>query len=48
MTPRPFLVRLNDTADLGVLVPPKKQDGDAAEPAAQSDAAVGGGAGAGV
>ncbi|MFI7603151.1 histidine phosphatase family protein [Actinoplanes sp. NPDC049681] len=45
---RPFLVRLNDTADLGVLVPPKKDDGDAADPAAQSDAAVGGGAGAGV
>ncbi|MEV8503254.1 histidine phosphatase family protein [Actinoplanes sp. NPDC051475] len=45
---RPFLVRLNDTADLGVLVPPKKTDGDAAEPASQSDAAVGGGAGAGV
>jgi probable phosphomutase (TIGR03848 family) len=45
---RPFLVRLNDTADLGVLVPPKKADGDAAEPAARSDAAVGGGAGGGV
>ncbi|BCJ56417.1 phosphoglycerate mutase [Actinoplanes sp. NBRC 14428] len=45
---RPFLVRLNDTADLSALVPPKKADGQAADPASQSDAAVGGGAGAGV
>ncbi|MEV4642585.1 histidine phosphatase family protein [Actinoplanes sp. NPDC049548] len=45
---RPFLVRLNDTADLTSLVPVKKAGDDAAEPAAQSDAAVGGGAGAGV
>jgi len=35
---RPFLVRLNDTADLAALVPKDK--------AASSDAAVGGGAGA--
>lgn len=39
---RPFLVRLNDTTDLAALVPPK----DAR--AASSDAAVGGGAAAGV
>jgi probable phosphomutase (TIGR03848 family) len=39
---RPFLVRLNDTADLAGLVAAKKTDGQA------SDAAVGGGAGAGV
>ncbi|WP_199513019.1 histidine phosphatase family protein [Nucisporomicrobium flavum] len=45
---RPFLVRLNDTADLAGLIPVKKEDGQAADPAAQSDAAVGGGAGAGV
>ncbi|MEV4708055.1 histidine phosphatase family protein [Actinoplanes sp. NPDC049316] len=45
---RPFVVRLNDTADLAGLIPAKKEDGQAADPAAQSDAAVGGGAGAGV
>ncbi|GGQ63465.1 MSMEG_4193 family putative phosphomutase [Couchioplanes azureus] len=45
---RPFLVRLNDTADLAGLVPPPRTDGQAVDPAAQSDAAVGGGAGAGV
>jgi probable phosphomutase (TIGR03848 family) len=45
---RPFLVRLNDTADLSSLVPPKPENGRAADPAAQSDAAVGGGAGGGV
>ncbi|OJF12453.1 histidine phosphatase family protein [Couchioplanes caeruleus] len=45
---RPFLVRLNDTADLAGLVPPPRTAGQAVEPAAQSDAAVGGGAGAGV
>lgn len=38
---RPFLLRLNDTADLAALIPPKSQ-------AEQSDAAVGGGAGSGV
>jgi probable phosphomutase (TIGR03848 family) len=37
---RPFLLRLNDTADLAGLVPADKE-------AEQSDAAVGGGAGAG-
>ncbi|MGX6603786.1 MSMEG_4193 family putative phosphomutase [Micromonosporaceae bacterium Da 78-11] len=45
---RPFVVRLNDTADLTSLVPPKPAPGTEADPAAQSDAAVGGGAGAGV
>ncbi|GAA2602127.1 histidine phosphatase family protein [Winogradskya consettensis] len=39
---RPFLVRLNDTADLAALVPPP------ATSASSSDAAVGGGAQAGV
>ncbi len=38
---RPFLLRLNDTADLAGLVPAKSE-------AQQSDAAVGGGAGAGI
>jgi probable phosphomutase (TIGR03848 family) len=38
---RPFVVRVNDTADLATLVPPPQA-------AAESDAAVGGGAGAGV
>jgi probable phosphomutase (TIGR03848 family) len=38
---RPFVVRMNDTGELGSLVPPKAE-------AADSDAAVGGGAGAGV
>ena len=37
---RPFLVRLNDTADLAGLIPPTSK-------AAESDAAVGGGGGAG-
>jgi probable phosphomutase (TIGR03848 family) len=37
---RPFLLRLNDTADLTGLIPPKTGSG-----AASSDAAVGGGAG---
>jgi probable phosphomutase (TIGR03848 family) len=41
---RPFLVRLNDTADLtGLIPPPRTED----QPAAGSDAAVGGGAGGG-
>jgi probable phosphomutase (TIGR03848 family) len=39
---RPFLVRLNDTADLAALVPPKRRRRRAAN---TSDAAVGGGAG---
>jgi probable phosphomutase (TIGR03848 family) len=39
---RPFLVRLNDTADLAALVPPKRRRRRAAT---TSDAAVGGGAG---
>ncbi|GAA2708341.1 MULTISPECIES: histidine phosphatase family protein [Actinoplanes] len=42
---RPFLVRVNDTGELASLVP-RKTDGE--KPAEQSDAAVGGGAGAGV
>ncbi|MEU4623800.1 MSMEG_4193 family putative phosphomutase [Actinoplanes sp. NPDC023801] len=42
---RPFLVRVNETGELGSLVPPKS---DGREKAADSDAAVGGGAGAGV
>jgi probable phosphomutase (TIGR03848 family) len=41
---RPFVVRVNDTAELASLVPPKP----AASSVATSDAAVGGGAGAGV
>jgi probable phosphomutase (TIGR03848 family) len=41
---RPFLVRLNDTADLSALVPPPKP-AEGALP--ESDAAVGGGAGGG-
>ncbi|GAB1641158.1 histidine phosphatase family protein [Krasilnikovia sp. MM14-A1259] len=46
---RPFLVRLNDTADLASLVPPKPaRRRRSARPAESSDAAVGGGAGAGV
>ena len=40
---RPFLVRLNDTADLSALVPPKPAGGALPE----SDAAVGGGTGGG-
>jgi probable phosphomutase (TIGR03848 family) len=38
---RPFVVRVNDTADLATLIPPPQA-------VAESDAAVGGGAGAGV
>jgi probable phosphomutase (TIGR03848 family) len=38
---RPFVVRVNDTADLATLVPPQQAS-------SESDAAVGGGAGAGV
>ena len=45
---RPFVVRLNDTADLASLVPPKPKRRRTARPAAQSDAAVGGGAGGGL
>lgn len=45
---RPFVVRLNDTSDLASLVPPKPKRRRTARPAAQSDAAVGGGAGAGL
>jgi probable phosphomutase (TIGR03848 family) len=40
---RPFLVRLNDTADLTALIPPKPAEGALPE----SDAAVGGGTGGG-
>jgi broad specificity phosphatase PhoE len=39
---RPFVVRLNDTADLQSLIPPPSADAE------RSDAAVGGGAGGGV
>ena len=42
---RPFLVRLNDTCDLAGLIPPKHTRRRARRPAADSDAAVGGGAG---
>lgn len=45
---RPFVVRVNDTADLSSLVPPKPKRRRSARPAVSSDAAVGGGAGAGV
>jgi hypothetical protein len=46
---RPFLVRLNDTADLSTLMPPEPaRRRRATRPAATSDAAVGGGAGGGV
>ena len=45
---RPFVVRVNDTADLSSLVPPKPKRRRSARPAASSDAAVGGGAGAGL
>jgi broad specificity phosphatase PhoE len=41
---RPFLVRLNDTADLSTLAPPPKRR---RRRAVTSDAAVGGGAGGG-
>jgi hypothetical protein len=44
---RPFLVRLNDTADLAGLIPPKRPRRRVRRPAADSDAAVGGGAGGG-
>jgi len=40
---RPFLVRLNDTADLAALIPAKSENGQVGT---QSDAAVGGGSGA--
>ncbi|GIE31526.1 phosphoglycerate mutase [Actinoplanes italicus] len=42
---RPFVVRVNETGELASLVPPKS---DGREKAADSDAAVGGGAGGGV
>ena len=42
---RPFVLRLNDTGDLGGLVPRKRRRRRPARPAAESDAAVGGGAG---
>ncbi|MEV0897456.1 MSMEG_4193 family putative phosphomutase [Actinoplanes sp. NPDC049802] len=42
---RPFVVRLNETGELGSLVPPRT---GGREKAAESDAAVGGGAGGGV
>ena len=45
---RPFVVRVNDTGDLASVVPPKPARRRRARPAAQSDAAVGGGVGAGV
>jgi probable phosphomutase (TIGR03848 family) len=45
---RPFVVRVNDTADLSSLVPPKPKRRRSAPSAASSDAAVGGGAGTGV
>jgi probable phosphomutase (TIGR03848 family) len=45
---RPFVVRVNDSADLASLVPPKPARRRRGRPAARSDAAVGGGAGAGV
>ncbi|MGC4816010.1 MSMEG_4193 family putative phosphomutase [Micromonospora sp. DT63] len=45
---RPFLLRLNDTGgDLGALAPPPRKRRRAAASAADSDAPVGGGAGAG-
>ncbi len=42
---RPFVVRVNETGELASLVPPKS---DGREKSADSDAAVGGGAGGGV
>ena len=45
---RPFLVRLNDTADLAGLIPPKRRARRSGRAAATSDAAVGGGAGGSV
>ncbi|GAA4971806.1 histidine phosphatase family protein [Actinoplanes utahensis] len=42
---RPFVVRVNETGELASLVPPKSEGEDRAR---ESDAAVGGGAGAGV
>ncbi|GGL03838.1 MSMEG_4193 family putative phosphomutase [Mangrovihabitans endophyticus] len=44
---RPFVLRLNDTADLSGLVPPPKGRRRAARAAPSSDAVVGGGGGAG-
>jgi probable phosphomutase (TIGR03848 family) len=45
---RPFVVRVNDSAELASLVPPKPSEKAGETPAAESDAAVGGGAGGGV
>jgi broad specificity phosphatase PhoE len=45
---RPFVVRVNDTADLSSLVPPKPKRRRSAPATASSDAAVGGGGGTGV
>lgn len=42
---RPFVVRLNDTADLASLVPAKPKRRRSSRPPATSDAAVGGGGG---
>jgi probable phosphomutase (TIGR03848 family) len=44
---RPFVVKVNDTTDLASLVPPKPGRRRSARTASSSDAAVGGGAGAG-
>lgn len=43
---RPFVIRVNDSADLASLVPAKPARKRRARPAAESDAEVGGGAGA--
>lgn len=45
---RPFIVRLNDTGELGGLVPPRGRRRRSGRPAAQSDAPVGGSAGGGI
>jgi probable phosphomutase (TIGR03848 family) len=45
---RPFLLRLNDTADLAGLIPPPRPADESPESGNASDAPVGGGAGAGV
>jgi probable phosphomutase (TIGR03848 family) len=45
---RPFVVRVNDTADLASLVPAKPAVPAGGAAAAESDAAIGGGAGGGV
>lgn len=45
---RPFVVKVNDTADLSSLVPPKPKRRRSARPSVSSDAAVGGGAGGAV